>query len=243
MSSSDTSVWRALDDQQSLARVKGCGPVCDFIELALGFAPDSFPQRGVELRETPVRLDQPGDRMMIRRIGNVAIATGIPRVLNAIAPVVGSLSLWELFSPFGEAELQRALGPADGGRLHHTFHFTLINQREFRPYQGDVPTVRLLPADFAVTREDVDAFAVCEDDEAAALTSIRSSVPDYVYIGVETEEGHRRKGLGLAVVSATTDWILQQGAVAHYNTTPHNTASVRLARRLGFILTSELISA
>jgi RimJ/RimL family protein N-acetyltransferase len=234
---------QALADQQALVRVCGCQPICDFIELALGFSPRSFPRGAIELRETPVRQDQPGDRMMIRRIGSDALATGIPRVLEAIGPVVRSMTLWELFSPLGELELRRALRLGENEKLWHTFNYTVIDRREFRPHAAAEKAVCLLPDGFQVGPDDMDAFAIVESGKQIAVTSIRSKVPSYVYVGVATAKEHRGRGHGLAVVSATTDWILTQGAVAHYNTHLDNTASLRLARRLGYVLTSELISA
>ena len=232
-----------LDDDLVTARVNNCQPLCDFIELALGFSPRSFPHRAIELRETPVRADTPGNRMMIRRIGSAALATGIPRVLAAIAPVVTTMTLSELFSPLGELELRRALGLQEADKLGRTFHYTIIGRQEFRPWPAAEKVVCLLPKDFKVGPSDVDAFAVMEGSERIALTSIRSKVPNYIYVGVATAKEHRGRGHGLAVVSATTDWILSQGAVAHYNANLGNTASLRLARRLGYILTTELIGA
>ena len=233
---------QALDDEQMLARACKSQPICDFIELALGFSPRSFPNRGIELRETPVRLDQPTDRMMLRRIGGAALATGIPRVLDAIGPVVRSMTLPELFSPLGVLELRRAMRPGEAENLGQTFHYTVIGRQEFRPWPGQERATCLLPPDFTVRREDTDAFAVIEGGERAAVTSIRSPLLRYVYIGVETVEKRRQQGYGLAVVSATADWILREGAVAHYNTRLTNVASLRLARRLGFVLTSEVIA-
>jgi RimJ/RimL family protein N-acetyltransferase len=232
---------QALDNEQMFARVCSSQHICDFIELALGFSPRSFPKRGIEFRETPVRLDQPTDRMMLRRIGSAALATGIPRVLDAIGPVVRSMTLAELFSPLGVLELQRAMRPGEADNLGQTFHYTMIDQREFRPWPGQERATCLLPSDFTVQRQDTDAFAVIEDGERVAITSICSPLPHYIYIGVDTVEKRRQRGYGLAVVSATTDWILRQGAVAHYNTKLTNVASLRLARRLGFVLTSEVI--
>lgn len=232
---------QALNDEEMLARACNSQPICDFMELALGFSPRSFPKHGIELRETPVRLDQPTDRMMLRRIGSAALATGIPRVLDAIGPLVRSMTLPELFSPFGVLELRRALGLGEDEKISQTCHYTLIDRREFRPWPGQERTTCLLPPDFTIQREDTDAFAVIEDSEQAAVTSIRSPVPNYIYIGVETVEKYRRQRHGLAVVSATADWILRQGAVAHYNARLTNTASLRIARRLGFVLTSEII--
>ena len=232
---------QALDDEQMLARACDSQPICDFIELALGFSPRSFPKRGIELRETPVRLDQRADRMMLRRIGSAALATGSPRVLDAIGPVVRSMTLGELFSALGLLELRRAMRLGEDETLGQTFSYTVIDRREFRPWPEQERAICLLPPDFRIQRQDTDAFAVVEDDERVAVTSIRSPLPDYIYIGVETAEEHRLRGHGLAVVSATTDWILRQGAVAHYNTRLTNTASLRLARRLGFVLTSEII--
>ncbi len=54
--------------------------------------------------------------------------------------------------------------------------------------------------------------------------------------GVGTEESCRGEGFGLAAVSATTKWILEQGEVAVYGAYADNIASLRIARRLGFTI-------
>ena len=65
---------------------------------------------------------------------------------------------------------------------------------------------------------------------------------DYVALGVVTNEPFRDRSYGLAVVSAATQYILDQG-VAGYGAFCDNVVSLRLAHRLGFRFTFETITA
>jgi len=59
---------------------------------------------------------------------------------------------------------------------------------------------------------------------------------DIAVLGIETEEALRGQVYGLAVVSAATQWILDQGAVAWYGAYADNIPSLGIAKRLGFSL-------
>ena len=66
---------------------------------------------------------------------------------------------------------------------------------------------------------------------------------DIATLGVGAEEALQGQGYGLAVVSAASQWILDQGAVAWYGAYADNIPSLRTARRLGFSLISQQFRA
>ena len=66
---------------------------------------------------------------------------------------------------------------------------------------------------------------------------------DVATFGVMTEVDYRDQGFGVAVVSAATEWVLNQGAVAWYGAYADNIPSLRIARRLGFQLFLQTIGA
>jgi len=228
-----------------------------YIEREYGFSLESFPSTGITLRESPARRDEPGNRMVITRMGQGVLATGIPRVIRAIALVIRAMGMWELFSPVGVADLRRALRPEESETLGEGFHYTVGNEKRLRPVKFAHTTVRLLEPDAPPDEDDlvaapqrlppgqdfVPAFAVYQDDKQVASSGIRWKSPGFVEIGVSTHEDYRGRGYGLAVVASAIYWILAQGAVAYYPVAPSNVPSVRIARRLGFSLTWQEIYA
>jgi RimJ/RimL family protein N-acetyltransferase len=234
------------------------------LEGELGFSLDSFPSAGAIVCESPKRSDEEENRLSIIRIGEGALATGIPRVAAAISPVIRSLTVEELFSPLGLAELGRAMGPEDGESLAHGLDYVLTDMREFRPVETphapvplgkrDIPreqfemrmSERRSPAE-AQQEDFVWAFACYHDDEDAEATELALFGPRCASIGIViwkteelagyglwTEEAYRGRGYALAVVSAATKFVLDQGAAAIYGAYTTNIPSLRIPRRLGF---------
>jgi len=240
------------------------GRVRSYLEEHLGFALRTFPHGGVEVRESPKRSDEGENRLSIIRIGEGALATGIPRVAAAISPVIGSLTVEELFSPLGLAELGRAMAPEDAGSLAHGLDYVLTDMRQFRPAETphnvvaltkkDIPaeqfelrmSERRTPAE-AQQEDFVWAFACRHDDEDAEATELAPFGPRCASIaiviwkteglagyGLWTEDAYRGRGYARAVVSAATRFILEQGAAAIYEAYTTNIPSLRIPRRLGF---------
>ena len=240
------------------------GRVRSYLEEHLGSPLATFPRAGFEVRESPKRTDNRGNRLCIVRIGNGALATGIPRVVAAISPVIESLTTDELFLPLGLAELRRAMAPEDAESLAHGLDYVLGDMRTFRPAETphepvpltkkDIPpeqfgmrmSERRPPAE-AEEEDFVWAFACRHDDEGAEAPELALFGPrcasiaiviwqsaDVASFGVETEETYRGRRYALAAVSAATEFILEQGAVALYGAYTTNTPSLRIPRRLGF---------
>lgn len=200
------------------------------------------------------------------------LITAIPSIIEAISSVVETLFLWEIFSPIGVAELRRALPSDDVGEGYETgFDYVLTDHNRFRPAvtqhtpipltEKDIPPkqyeLRMSERRQPVANDFVWAFACYHNDSDAVATDLTLFGPrcasiavimwgedhDIATIGVRTEEAYRGQGYGLAVVSAVTQWILDQGAVAWYGAFADNIPSLRIARRLGFALLCQTVGA
>ena len=196
---------------------------------------------------------------------NGVLITGIPRVVEAVRECAESMTPWELFSPLGLAEMKRSLSPEDTAYLDETysFEFALTETDKFHPVSSRYRVVPLRKKDIppmqynlrmAERRSfEVDdfiwAFACYHKDSAipakrlpeygpqcASVAVILWQDDDVAGFGVGTEESLQGKGYALATVSAATQWILDQNAVAWYGAYANNTPSLRIARRLGFSL-------
>ena len=223
-----------------------------YLERELGFPLDSFPRAGIAVSESPKRTDEPRHRMLIAGIGHRALATGTPRVVSAIGPVIRTMSVWELFSPLGLAELGRVLQPENPDVAELCFNYTLTSEHYRAPRQRSRAPVKLPDLDTHTPPDDADllkgpqvlppgqdfvpAFAIYQDDRQVATSGIRWRAPGFVEIGVGTEEGYRGRGYGRAVVASAAEWILSQGTVACYGAVPANIPSLRIPRGLGFRL-------
>jgi GNAT superfamily N-acetyltransferase len=68
----------------------------------------------------------------------------------------------------------------------------------------------------------------------AGMASATADCSSLWQIGVDTLPDFRRRGIGKAVVSAVTKYILGQGAIPYYSTLESNIASRRIATSLGY---------
>jgi len=78
------------------------------------------------------------------------------------------------------------------------------------------------------------AFVLVEDDLAVAAAGYTEWVGLLAHVGVVTAAAHRRSGRGLLAAAAATNDALGCGLVAQWRARDDNTASLRLARRLGY---------
>lgn len=227
-----------------------------FMERRMGIDPASFPRGGTAVRLSWRRKDIPWKRLSIVRIGDGAVATTIPRLIRAVAPLSVRLSAAELFSSDGLCELHKALLPHGIKDLREGYHFTAADKRRLEAHACAEPPVKVLENDgppsnglspyprlLPPVHHFVAAFAVCRDHRRVARAGIRWHSSDLIEIGVESDEAYRRRGFGTAVVAAAARWVLDQGAVVYYRVFPSNVPSVRIARRLGFDLTWQEIYA
>ena len=193
------------------------------------------------------------------------LLTGIPRVVDAIKDRVESLTSWELFSPFGLAEIKRALPPQDAKDLDSMYglDYFLTDIQNFRPVEPRHPVIPLHKKDIPRgdealrlgerrSSEKADfiwAFACYHNDpnvsakvlpeygpRCASVAVIFWKSDNLAGFGVATEEGLRGQGYALDVVSAGTQFILDQGGVAWYGAFADNIASLRIPRQLGYSL-------
>jgi len=204
---------------------------------------------------------------------NGVLVTGIPRIAKVVAACAQSMTSWELFSPLGLAEMRRALSQADAEHLDQTygFDFVLAEHERFRPARPqhkaialtrkDIPfeqfTLRMAERRPSETDDFTWAFACYHDDPSVPATELAPFGPccasiaiviwkgseDIATYGVGTEEALQGQGYGLAAVSAATQFILDQGAVAWYEAYADNIRSLRIARRLGFSLACQTFGA
>lgn len=248
--------------------------ICNRIEKVAGFPLQTFPDEGVCVRVSNARTDEPKNRLLAQRVTghNGVLVTGIPRVVKAVSDCTESMTVWELFSPLGLAEIKRSLPPADAECLDETYsqNFFLIGNEEFRPVSSqhkvavlrkkDIPSkqydLRMGERRSSETGDFILAFACYHNEPNIPATwlpewgPLCASVAVIIWkddgvaeFGVGTEELLRGQGYAIAVVSAATQWILGQDAVAWYGSYSNNIPSLRIARRLGFSLVSQSFRA
>jgi RimJ/RimL family protein N-acetyltransferase len=244
-----------------------------YLERDLGVSFHSLPRAAIDVRESPKQTDVRGNRLTILGIGDGGLATATPDVAAAILPVVKTLTVAELFSPLGLAELARAMKPEHAESLCHGLEYVVANPPELRPAdtghvavpltKKDIPPERPGQGMWGVRRPGeaeqddlVWAFACYHDDEDAVATELAPFGPqcasiakvlwmsrDVASFGVHTEEAYRGRGYALAAVSAATRFVLEQGAVAIYSSRATNIPSLRIPRRLGYEFAWQTLSA
>jgi RimJ/RimL family protein N-acetyltransferase len=203
---------------------------------------------------------------------NGVLVTGIPRIVRAVTDCVKSMTGWELFSALGLAEIKRCLPPADAECLDETYglNFVLTENESFHPVNSrhkvivlskkDIPSrqydLRMGERRSSETDDFIWAFACYHNEPGVPATILPefghlcASVAvviweddDIASFGVATEELLRGKGYALAAVSAATQWIMEQKAIAWYGAYSNNIPSLRIARRLGFSLVYQSFGA
>jgi RimJ/RimL family protein N-acetyltransferase len=197
---------------------------------------------------------------------NGVLVTGIPRVVKAVSSCAEAMASWELFSPLGLAEIKRLLSPDNAEYLDETygFDFFLTERESFRPVgsqhkvtalrKKDIPpeqyNLRMSERCSSETDDFIWAFACYHEEPDITATELApfglrcasiavviwENNDDIAGFGVRTEETLQGQGYALAAVSAATQWILNQGAIAWYGAYSNNIPSLRIARRLGFSL-------
>ncbi len=236
------------------------GHIKAHLESKLGFPLSSFPETGIDVRVSPRRTDRPRNRLVVHRIaaGAGVLATGIERMVDAVGPVLHDLSPAELFSPFGIAELRRAMPEADRDSLLEDpgMDYTISGPDGFRPAATGHATLLLTDEDIPSAVEDgwessaslpvglARAFVCCHGDEWVSIAIIRWEKEPVGTIAIaRTEDPYLRQGYGRAAVSAATEYILRQQRVASYGTVRGNIPALRMIRPLGYRLTYETIYA
>ncbi len=232
------------------------------IEKELGFGLKTFPANGVDVRPSPVRSDEHWNRVKAVRIGGAALVTCLPSLLETVSQAVKSMDIWELFSPLGESELRRVLGTDMGEDLFHGLEYVLSARESFRPAwtphvprplgEDDIPSsqleLRMSERRQPVPDEFIWAFACYQDDGDVSVSDLAEFGEKCISIaiviwnegqeiatyGLGTHEDYRGQQYALATVTAATDYLLQQGGIAHYEAAVTNIPSLRIPRRLGF---------
>ena len=109
-------------------------------------------------------------------------------------------------------------------------HFRLVASRAVRLDRGDPRGADLH------RRFDGEVFAIRGiRGDIASWAAIKLKSDDVWEIAVVTEPSYRGQGLAKEVVSAATDYILEQGRLALYVHDRTNAASARVCRALGYV--------
>ena len=110
----------------------------------------------------------------------------------------------------------------------------------------DAGSAHLLERFFPYTRSVLASrrpvVGVVVDGAVVSACYSARSRPTAAEAGVDTEEPHRRKGLGALVVSRWRDALEAEGRAPLYSTTWDNHASLAVARRLGLIPYADTLS-
>jgi len=241
--------------------------IVKWIENASGLPYREFPDNGVIVRVSGARTDAPKNRLLVQRVigKNGVLITGIPRVVEALKDAAESMTSWELFSPFGLAEIKRALPPQHAKDLDAMYglNYFLTELKDFHPVKPSHPVIPLHKKDIprgdealrlgerrSTEKEDYTwSFACYHNDpnvpakvlqeygpRCASVAVIFWKGDELAGFGVATEEGLRGQGYALDVVSAGTQFILDNGGVAWYGAYADNIPSLCIPRRLGYSL-------
>ena len=198
-----------------------------------------IPSSGVTVIESPRRSDGRSNRLYAVRVGNGAVVTGTAEVVERCGPIVEKLVVNELFSRTGEAELSRVHTKQ---KPEHCFVYCLTSPDGL--IEAPLPEgYRLeLNPDLHPPKSDEDlhrfvgAFVAHGPEGKASQSGVYFQVPKVMGIALETFESFRNQGLGAAVASSLARWALERDIIPMYNTSPGNTPSIRLIRKLGFSL-------
>ncbi len=200
-----------------------------YLEKDLGLPLTDFPEEGVLFHESPSHC------LEFRRIGNGAVFSGNQAITRLLRPMIENHSLWELYTPYGLAEMNRICQPEGIEIKGGGFHYTLAPEHTPEDVPESAPVHNhTLPDQNTYDKRFLKAFYVSANGVEASLSQIRWKTDAFIEIAVDTQEGHRGRGYSTAVVHAATKWIHSRGAVAHYPVLPSNIQSVRIARRLGY---------
>ncbi|MBR6045787.1 MAG: GNAT family N-acetyltransferase [Ruminococcus sp.] len=141
----------------------------------------------------------------------------------------------------------------------------IFGKRYFFSYPGDTAPKAEIPAGYSVRELDEDlcrrlegrivpafswsstaeflnggkGFCVCDGDRPVAWAFSAAVSSREIDTGVETLESHRGQGLAYAAASQMISFCLEQGKRPVWACDAGNTASRRLAEKLGFVLTGE----
>jgi len=227
-----------------------------FLEKDSGIMFSAFPREGIMVQQSQARTGEPKNRIKIYRVGNGALATCIPHFQATIESVIQEMDMWELFSPIGLAELQRAISTDAAKTLAIGFDYTMtdLSQLQFdfdsvsvKPVKSkrlsDTPPSEMELQLPMIKQKKIEAFVIYQNDEKASVSDVVWRTRRVIEIGVATNERYRSRGFAASVVAFAARWILQRGAVAHYGVEVDNIPSIRIARRLGFNLTWQTIRA
>ncbi len=158
------------------------------------------------------------------------------------APMEGALDPAFWLATLGP-RMERVVGPSYQGYLDAGV-FQPVASNPARPLAADErPALERLARacaaeewEHSAIEPDHDPIFVVsgEDGTLMAAASLTRDGDGLVAVGVIAHSAARGRGYGRAMVSALTAWALARGESVHYQTLRANTASVAIARALGY---------
>jgi RimJ/RimL family protein N-acetyltransferase len=250
------------------------GRIRKWIESKAGLPLSVFPHESIRVRISTARTDEPKNRLLAQRIigKNGVLITVIPRILETISRNVNDLTVWELFSALGIAEIKRALPPEGAKSIDEIYglDYFLTDLNDFHQVTPRHPVTPLHKRDIPQGDEALRiserrstekgdftwAFASYHNNPSipakviskygpccASVAAIIWKNDDIAGFGVATEEALRGQGYALDVVSAGTQFILDQKGTAWYGAYADNIPSLRIAKKLGYSLVHSSFTA
>ena len=183
---------------------------------------------------------------LFRNTEKVIIACPLMK-LESLRRAAAGISAEELFSvawlqrTLGD-EAEKILGPADLNYADET-NFRLPNRDDTRPLsQADSEAYRKLAAvldpkeveDSGFSPSAFPAFGAFSEGFLCSAASYKAWEPSIAHITIATHPNYRRRGFAKAAVGALARAAFDHGLILQWRALASNTASLALARELGF---------
>lgn len=205
-----------------------------------GFPVGETPAHGIVVKTTPrMQAGSEGFWAVAGKYGATVMVC--QEWLRDVRGIVDTLSITELFSPFGAYELAKVILPRGFGVWGPSWYF-LGNGGSFSPCSGrqarrltDTEQKRVDRRIFwhATPHSGSVGFGIFDNGRLVALAQAYPRTDALWEVGLDVHPEATRSGLGSQVFSAAGRFIRQQGATILARSAPWNVPSVRLLRRLG----------
>lgn len=171
---------------------------------------------------------------MTTETGSVQVSC-IADLVSVFVKLFEEHSPYEIFSDFGLEQL-RLLVDTEDLPIGTGFSYQLSDWTKLRAISH--------PFVFQTKTEESGSVRLeyREDSQLAGWVKVYArDGSGCLFIDVETTEHFRRRGIATALVHNATRLILEQGKIARYGAAKSNFSSLRIAKRLGYVLCSQHI--
>lgn len=210
-------------------------------ESRLGLSPEPTVNGSVPVLARPSTTTGGDGGLTAARMGGRSVIVAREEWVEPLEMVTAGMHPDLLFTVFGAYELSRVTLP-DGFAVWGP-NWYMFSDRDSWHGRADGRVTRLESTtlgeiDFELFwhcfgPDSLAAFAVYEDGELSALATVKGRGEPFMEIGVDVVKSAQASGLGMAVVSAAGDWILEQGRLPMATVAPFNVPSTRTLRRVG----------